>query len=52
MKTKFDKNKKPVKAGGKEGEVKSRPESPASVKITGWFYVAVSGMMFIRDCEN
>ena len=49
----FDKNKKPVEAGGKvEGKVKSRSESPASVKIIGWFYVVVSGMMFIRDCEN
>ena len=26
--------------------MKSRPESPASVKIIGWFYVVVSGMMF------
>ena len=26
--------------------MKSRPESPASVKIIDWFYVVVSGMMF------
>lgn len=26
--------------------MKSRSETPASVKIIGWFYVVVSGMMF------